>query len=109
MGRELLRAAVILAVSEAHSPIDDGQSVRCLARQLIEYIIAGRLDPVAFVHEPGDPGRIDRWVGNAHPNSSFRHAVAFCRNRYGTLLVNSLKRGEPLWTSIRWRDRQRVK
>src|SRR5215831_13399017 len=76
MGRKLLRAAVILAVSEAHSPIDDGQSVRCLARQLIEYIIAGRLDPVAFVHEPGDPGRIDGWVGNAHPNSSFRHAVA---------------------------------
>src|SRR5262249_46511659 len=107
MGRELLRAAVILAVSEAHSPIDDGQSVRCLARQLIEYIIAGRLDPVAFVHEPGDPGGID---GRECASKLILPACCgFCRNRYGTLLVNSLKRGEPLWTSIRWRDRQRVK
>jgi hypothetical protein len=66
MGGEPFGAAIILAISQPHSPIDDRHLVRRLARPLLERIIARRFHPMAFVHEPGDPSGVDRRVGDAH-------------------------------------------
>ena len=93
MGREPLGAPIILAVPQPHPPIDDRQLVRRVARPLFENVIAGRLHPIPFVDEPGDPSGVDRRVGDAHANSSFRHATVIQQRRYGTLLANRFKIG----------------
>jgi len=93
MGGEPFGAAIILAISQPYSPIDDRHLVRRLARPLLERIIARRFHPMPFVHEPGDPSGVDRRVGDAHADSSFRHATVVRRRRYGTLLANGFKIG----------------
>ena len=93
MGREPLGATIILAVPQPYPRIDDRQLVRCVARPLFENVIAGRLHPIPFVDEPGDPSGVDRRVGDAHANSSFRHATVIQQRRYGTLLANRFKIG----------------
>ena len=74
MGRKPLGAAVIFAKVEPHPPINNRQFVRRFARTLFERIIARRVHPIPFLHEPGDPGGVDRRVGDAHPNGSFQQA-----------------------------------